>query len=623
MNKRIAHKAFLFLSEKKLMLSSVVKNILFVFLVLIFFGNTTFAQKMVASIEYNPVPLNYTVDITYSIQGGDAKEFKPPAFTGFDAYGPSQGTQVTITNGRVSKSINITYTLKPKKQGDFTIDGAVATINGTSVKSNSVTIKVVAAQERRSRGNDPFADMMEEMEEMQRQMMRQYQQPSYTEAEIKQYLANNLFVKVYPSKTSIYEGEQTTLSYKIYARVTCNGIMANKMPSYNGFLSEEFKLSEDQEPKIETYNGAQYQTLEIKRVTLFPQKSGKIAIDPIELIANVYLGYQPYEYTFKSNVISLDVKPLPEKNKPATFSGAVGKFSFEADYDKTKCNVGDPIKLKITYNGTGNLKLITPPKLTFPEEFEAFEPKTKDNYANNGNIVTGSKTFEYVLIPQDGGTFKLPKYEFAYFDVDKADYVKFTLPETTIEVSGKAKLSENVVNFFKREKENKPHSIYGIRKQYVSNRPFVGSTAFWSLSILPALLLVIGFIFRKKEYSDSQLFAMRRKKANKIALRRLTLAKKLLQQKNEQGFYNEVIRALWHYLSDKLYIPQSELSKENIAEKLQQRNVTESKISELHNTLDTCEQSLFSPLGQENAMQATYHKAIELITDLEEQLKES
>ena len=333
------------------------------------------------------------------------------------------------------------------------------------------------------------------------------------------------------------------------------------------------------------------------------------------------VGYEPYEYNFKSNAIDLDIKALPEKNKPAAFSGAVGKFSFEADYDKTKCKVDEPVTLKVTYKGTGNLKLITPPKLEFPEEFEAYEPKVKDDYQNNGSVVTGSKIFEYVIVPQDGGKFKLPKYSCAYFDVEKGDYVKFSLAETEIEVSGKAKLSENVANFFKREKEDKPKSIYGIKKQYVKNTEFVGSTGFWALTVSPFVLLLIGFIFRKRDYSESDLVFMRRKKANKIALRRMATAKKLLQQKNEQGFYNEVIRALWAYLSDKLYIPQSELSKENIADKLRIKEVAEEKIEALKTTLDTCEQSLFSPVGKENAMQTTYSKAIELIIDFEEQLK--
>lgn len=586
------------------------------------------AQRFSASADATQVPLNYTFNITYAVENGSLQKFNPPNFAavGFDASGPAQSTNVSVINGKVSKSVSLTYTLKPKKQGDFVIPAATATVNGGEMRSNTISIKVVAPakQSQQQQYNDPF--------DVFRQQRRQ-EEPS--QDDIQRYVSKNMFVRVIPSKTSLYQGDQLTLSYKLYYLIQFQSLVASKNPSFNGFLSEEFKLPEpdpNKRPDVEEYNGKKYYVQEFKRTALFPTKSGKIAIEPIELSSEVLIpvtddffgmvvGYEPYEYNFKSNAIDLDIKALPEKNKPAAFSGAVGKFSFEADYDKTKCKVDEPVTLKVTYKGTGNLKLITPPKLEFPEEFEAYEPKVKDDYQNNGSVVTGSKIFEYVIVPQDGGKFKLPKYEFAYFDVEKGDYVKFSLAETEIEVSGKAKLSENVANFFKREKEDKPKSIYGIKKQYVKNTEFVGSTGFWALTVSPFVLLLIGFIFRKRDYSESDLVFMRRKKANKIALRRMATAKKLLQQKNEQGFYNEVIRALWAYLSDKLYIPQSELSKENIADKLRIKEVAEEKIEALKTTLDTCEQSLFSPVGKENAMQTTYSKAIELIIDFEEQLK--
>lgn len=597
--------------------------IFFLFLFLVF---TSKAQHFTASSELSQVPLNYTFDVTYAVENGSLQKFSPPNFEGFDVGGPAQSTNVSIINGRVSKSVSYTYTLKPKKQGDFVIGPATAIVNGNEMKSNSISIKVTAAakQQQSQQYNDPYDPF------------RSRQRPQTNEEDIRKMVEKNIFVRVIPSKTSLYQGDQLSLSYKLYFRIQYQTLQAIKNPSYAGFLSEEFKLPEqnpNEEPPIETYEGKKYYVQEFKRVSLFPTTSGRIKVDPIELQGEVLVevpdpdfgGFfstmQPYDYAFKSNGIELDIKPLPEKNKPTTFNGAVGKFAFSAEYDKTKCNVGDPIKLKLTYKGTGNLKLITPPKLSFPEEFEVYEPKTKDEYANNGSAVSGSKTFEYTIIPQDGGVFKLPKYEFAYFDVEKADYVKFTLPETSIEVNGKAKLSQNVVNFFKREKEDKPKSIYGIKNQFVNNSNFVGSTVFWSLTTAPIFLLVLGFFFRKRDYSDGDLLLMRRKKANKIALRRMATAKKLLQQNNEKAFYNEVIRALWVFLSDKLLIPQGELSKENISDKLQQRSIAENKIEELKITLDTCEQALFSPIGRENAMKETYSKAIELIMDFEEQLK--
>lgn len=584
---------------------------------------SSFAQRFTATADISQVPLNYTFEVTYTVENADLQKFAPPRFDGFDASGPSTSQNYSIINGRTSKSVSYTYTLQPKRQGDFVIPAATAIINGSQVQSNTISIKVVAPSKQPQSSNDPF-------DVFQQQMQPQRQQD---EGDATAYINKNVFLRVVPTKTSVFLGEALTLSYKLYYRVNLENIMPDKMPAYDGFLSEEFKLDENRKPSIEKFNGVDYNTQEIRRITLFPTKAGNFTITPLEfsgiadLMVYVNMGpfrvpeYHQFEFKSKSNSTTIEVRPLPEKNKPVTFSGAVGKFSFSAEYDKTKCKVGEPVSLKVTFKGTGNFKLITPPKLEFPQEFEAYEPKTKDEYQNNGNEVTGSKTFEYIIVPQDGGKFKMPKYEFAYFDVEKHDYVKYTLPETEIEVEGKAKISQNVINFFKREKEDKPKGIYGIKKQYASTADFVGSAGFWGLTTLPFVFLLIGFICRKREYSESELLMMRRSKANKIALRRMAAAKKLLQQNNEQGFYNEVIRALWEYLSDKLYIPQSELSKENIADKLRLKNVADEKIDALKTTLDTCEQSLFSPVGKENAMQTTYSKAVELIIDFEEQLK--
>jgi hypothetical protein len=602
---------------------------LIVFCILTFCYNIANAQRFTATADAKEIPLNYVFDVTYEISNANASDFSPPRFDNFDVVaGPSQSQNMSIVNGKMSKSVSITYTLKPKRQGDFTIGAATAIINGTSSNSNTITIKVTAPSkqpQQSQQSNDPFDAF--------RQMQQPRQQES-SESDILKYAQKNIFLRVIPSKTTLYQGDQFSISYKLYFRIQIYGLQATKMPSFNGFLSEEFKLPEpnpNEEPPIEVVDGKKYYVREFKRVSLFPTKAGRINVDPMDLQTTIgipqyhpffgYVGDQQYDYNFKSNAITLDIKPLPEKNKPSTFSGAVGKFSFAAEYDKTKCKVGEPISLKVTYTGTGNFKLITAPKLVFPEEFEAYEPKIKDEYQNNGSVVTGSKTFEYIIVPQDGGKYKLPKYEFAYFDVDKADYVKYTLPETEIEVEGKAAISQNVVNFFKREKENVPKGMYGIKQQFVASNSFVGSNSFWLLTASPFLLLLIGFVFRNKEYSDSELLLLRRKKANAIALRRLATAKKLMQIKNEQAFYNEVIRALWEFLSDKLYIPQAQLSKENIAEKLTAKNVSQHKIDALNETLESCEQALFSPEIAQNKMPATFDKARELIIDFEEDLK--
>ncbi len=588
-----------------------------------------YAQRFTANADTKEVPLNYTFNITYTVENGDLQRFSPPKFDGFEAMGPSQSTNISVMNGKMNKSVSYTYTLQPRKQGEFNIAPATAIINGSEMKSNAVYIKVIAPAKQptqQQQNNDPF------------DAFRQQRQQQTSEEDIRKFAEKNIFVRVIPSKSTLYQGDQLTLSYKLYFRIQYQSLQATKNPSYNGFFTEEFKLPEpdrNTQPPVEEFNGRKYYVQEFKRVSLFPTKSGKISIEPIELMGVVlievpdpffnnpfFTTLQPYEYAFKSNNVELDIKPLPEKNKPATFSGAVGKFKFTAQYDKTKVKVDEPISLKINYTGTGNFKLINAPKLEFPEEFEAYEPKIKDEYENNGSVVTGSKMFEYVLIPQDGGIYKLPKYEFAYFDVDKGDYIKYVLPETTIEVEGKAKISQNVIAFFKREKEDKPKGLYGIRKEYTIKKE-ANSKLFWALTGLPFLLMLFGFIFRYREFSESELIAMRKSKANKLALRRMGAAKKLMLKKEEQAFYNEVIRALWEYLSDKLFIPKSQLSKENISEQLILKSVEQKQIHNLINTLDTCEQSLFSPIDQEDAMEKTYTKAIECITDLEEHLKKT
>lgn len=590
--------------------------------------NSSFAQKFYVTSSLKEVPENFTFDISFTVENGNLDKFTPPNFNGFDVYGPSQSQNISIINGNVSKSFSYTYTLQPKKQGSFTINPANAVINGKTFSTQPIAIKVIAPQQkqtqnrRRQQNYDPFEDFFGSGES---------QRPS--ETEIKKELNEGIFVRVTPSKTTLYEGDQVTLSYKLYFRLRYDGLNAIKMPTYNGFLSEDFDIPIDQqkEPEIEVYNGKKYYVQEFKRVALFPQKVGKTTIDPMSFSCVVgvevpnnfnpfFSDIEPYEYNFNSNAVQLEVLSLPTP-QPKNFSGAVGKFNFQASYDKTQVKVGEPIKLKITYNGTGNLRLISAPKLTFPEEFEAYEPKLNENYASKGNIISGTKSYEYTLIPQDGGTFKLPEYEFGYFDLDKKAYTTFKLPETEITVTGKAKLSENIVNFMKREKKDKAStSLRGNLTQLTDDSILFNSSIFWALSTTPLVLFLIGFFLRKREYNSSELILLRKKKANAMALNRLKTAKKLMTNNNEKGFYDEVIRALLQYVSDKLHIPMADLSKENISLKLSNRNISVEKTEQLKEMLTACEMSLFASINKSDSMKTTFQNAIDWIINIDEEL---
>jgi hypothetical protein len=589
-----------------------------------------FAQKFYVKASTKEVPQNFTFDITYTVENADVEDFKAPKFDFFDTYGPSQSQNISVINGRVSKSYSFTYTLQPKKQGTFIIPEAKAIINGKQMATEKITIKVIEPQkkqqqQKQQQAYDPFEEFFGGSGRKQKQK---------SEEEIKKEINENIFVRVIPSKSSLYEGDQFTISYKLYFRIQYQGLNAVKTPSYNGFLMEEFDLPEvdpNKEPEIETYNGKKYYTQEFRRVALFPQKSGKLEITPMEFSCVVgiemphpynpfFTTIEPYDFNFKSNTVSVDVLSLPMP-KPKNFSGAVGQFNFQASYDKTTVKVGEPIKLKVSYTGSGNLKLISAPKLEFPEEFEAYEPKLNENYASNGNVVSGTKSFEYVLIPQDGGKFTLPEYEFGYFDLDKKRYVTFKLPETVIDVNGKAKTSVNLLNFNKREKANiDKQKLKSNFTSLYQHRNFYNTSLFWSLSIAPLCLLFVGFLFRKKSYDELTLLAIRKKKANGVALKRMKVAKKLMQQNKEKEFYDEVIRALWQYISDKLHIPISDLSKENISIKLSEKNIDSTQIQQLNHTLEDCEMALFASINKTEAMKKTYENAVNWISNIDENI---
>lgn len=588
------------------------------------------SQKFYVKASAKEVPQNYTFDITYTVENGDVDDFKAPKFENFDTYGPSQSQNINVINGRVSKSFSFTYTLQPKKQGTFVFPPAKASINGKVMTTEEITIKVIEPQKKQQKQQQQYYDPFEEFFGSGNSK----KQKQKSEEEIKKEISENIFVRVFPSKSSLYEGDQFTASFKLYFRIQYQNLVSLKAPSFNGFLMEEFELPEidpNKEPEIETYNGRKYYVQEFRRVALFPQKTGKLDIAPMDFSCVVgiemphpynpfFTTVEPYEYNFKSNSIQVEVLPLPEP-KPKNFSGAVGQFSFQAGYDKTKVKVGEPIKLKVTYNGSGNLKLISAPKLEFPEEFEVFEPKLIENYTSKGNTVSGTKSYEYTIIPQDGGNFTLPEYEFGYFDLNKKSYVTFKLPETQIEVSGKAKISQNLINFNKREKEDiKKNELYKNLTSSITWSNFYDTNLFKALAATPIFIFLIGFLLRRKDYDAQTLLAISRKKANKVALKRMQKAKKLMSQNKEKEFYDEVIRALWQYVSDKMHIPVSDLSKENIGSKLSEKDIQQEDITQLNNTLESCEMALFASVNKTESMQKTYHDAVNWITQIDQKI---
>lgn len=596
--------------------------------VLLMLSACAFAQTFKAVASAKEVPLNSTFEIIYTIENGGTIKFNPPKFEGFDAYGPSTSQSSVVIDGKLYQKASFIYTLQPKKQGSFILPAATAQVDGKLLKCNAVPVIVTAPVKQQAptagAGNngsyrDPYDDDMgSDADDL---------------AQLDAQIAKNFLVAVVPDKTTIYEGDQVTLAYKVYnTDVQFRNLVATSEPSFDGFLSEELEVDPNAKPGIEVYKGNKYFSKTIRRVALFPVKPGKYAIEPVKLNAVVfvnvrhpYFGYsvEPYSYDFQSNTLQLDVLPLP-KPQPANYSGAVGDYSFSANYDKVKVRVNEPLSLRVTFSGTGNIKLIQAPKLDFPEVFEVYPPKVKETYATEGSGVSGVKSFEYTLVPQDGGTYTLPAYEFAYFSPEKKRYITFSLPETRIEVEGRAATSANLKRILKQDgSAAKKRDIYDIAALDGHTTLLYGTPVFWGLGAAPIALLLLGFAFRRRQYDEGELLLLRRRKATRMAMKRLATAKKRMHPNTEKAFYDEVVRALWQYISDKLYIKTSDLSRGNIEQKLLARGVGAEKITGLIAMLDTCEMALFSQQGRAGHMRETYDQAVKWITETDEQLTQT
>lgn len=402
---------------------------------------------------------------------------------------------------------------------------------------------------------------------------------------------------------------------------------------------------------IENVDGVQYKVADIKKLVLFPQRTGTLSLDPMEgeVVARMQVKRQqsrdPFDQFFndpffnnpffnnsvqdipiklKSDPVKIVVKELPE-GAPETFNGAVGKFSMETDLDKKETKAHDPITLKIKISGKGNLKLIDPPKIDFPPDFETYDPKVNANVTASGNGVSGSKTFEYLVIPRNAGEYKFSVSGFTFFNLDNNKYetvpgVDYILKigkgdeTTTTTVSG---VSKSDIQFLGKDirfiKTSQPLFVQ-------RNGTLFSSPLFYTLCGAPALLFVLLLVFRKRyDEMQSNVTLLKSRRANKVAMKRLSAAKKSLSENNSEKFLDEMFQALWGFVSDRLQIPVSELSKENVSQALEQKNVSSESVTKFNQTLDALELARFAK-GIAASNQEIYQKGIEVITRLEEEI---
>lgn len=622
------------------------RKILFLLFVLFAFGCNQAANAQAKFYASAPksVPVNHSFQLSYTLENANGGNLKLPPLNDFQLIGgPSTSTNMQWINGNVTQSVTYTYVLKPKKEGTFKIGKASIQVSGVTMESNELTIEVTQAvaqqQQQRSRNPfDPFAD--DPFFNPQAAP-----EPEISQADLEKQVKDDVFIKLAVSKNSVYKGEMLTATYKLYFRQNLSGFNVTKAPAFEGFWSQEVELDPKRRPTIENIGGKQYNVVDILQYNLYPQRAGSLIVPATEISTVVQVSVrsksrnffddffnigrvQQIPLTLKTTEATVQVKELPENGKPADFNGAVGKFNFEVKLSNNETKTDEPITYSIKVSGTGNLKFIESPQIKMPSGFEVYDPKVKETISNSTAGLSGSKQYDYLIIPRQPGEYKIESNQFSYFDPSSAKYFTIKSPEFTVKVTGEPSKNVNVPAATSTAKEE--IAVLGSDIRYIKTEQpkFQKSNSVFASAGVVALyaapfIMFIGLVALKKrnESLAADVIGTKRRRALKLAKKRLTIAEKLLAQNDKKGFYNEVSRAVWGYLSDKLNIDMASLSKENVEEKLLARSVNPETIGKLKSLLNTCELALYAPVGEGGEMKQNFEIAMNLIADFEDEIK--
>ncbi len=592
----------------------------YLFLILLFWVNFTLGQNVNFTVHApKVVTQNERFNLTFKINT-NASNFKPPSLSDFHASGPSTQTESSFQsiNGKVTRKISLSYVyrLQAKNTGKFTINPAKITVNGNTYKTNPITIEVIKGSGKANHSKNAIS--------------------ATAKKEANDISSSDLYAAVVISKPSVYQGEHLVATLKIYSRLQLVGLGEIQPPTFNGFWSQEIETPSNITLKRENINGKIYNTGILKKVLLFPQRSGQIKIEPAEIEVAYRKrvkprsffdsGFREEQVKLKSSSKVINVKPLPT-TKPVGFNGAVGKFDMDVEIDKQELKTNDALNLVITISGNGNLKLIDPLAVDFPSDFEVYDPETKTNIHTSSGGASGKVSFQYLAIPRHAGDFTIPPIAFSYFDTESKSYKTIRSKKYKVHVEkGEGESSVATVRGYNKEDiEIIGKDIRYIKRQafnlHKKGNYFFGSPAFYSLTGAPALVFIGLFFIRRKRIKENADIARKRsRQANKISRKRLKKAEKALKSGQKEIFYDEMLHALWGYLSDKLSIPLSELSRENATENLSSHHVDQQTVNDFIELLDTCEYAKYAPPTESGQMDLVYGKASEIINKLENKI---
>ena len=587
------------------------------------------AQTLTASAP-SRVAVGEQFRLTYTVNTQNVSDFRagniPDELEVLIGPNRSMQSSYQMINGHTSQSSSITYTyiVAATKGGTFTIPAAHVVVDGKKISSNALTIKV-SGTAGSSSGSSSRSNNYDEGEEVREVGSR--------------ISGSDLFIKVSANKKRVYEQEPILLTYKVYTLVQLTQLRGD-MPDLKSFYTQEVDLPQQKSFSIETVNGRPYRTCTWSQYVMFPQTTGKLQIpaitfegivvqqnrniDPFEAFFNGGSGYVEVKKKIEAPGIDIQVAPLPQR--PASFSGGVGKFNISAQLDKTETKANDPITLRVIVSGTGNLKLIKQPVVTLPKDFDKYEPKVTEQTKLTTSGIEGSKIYDILIVPRHQGKYDIPPVEFTYFDTSSKRYETVKSEGFHLDVA-KGSGASSVSDFTGQEglQELNKDIRYiktGDTKQHKLGDFFFGSTAYWvSIVVLVLVFISLFVIFRQRAIDNANVTKMRGKKANKVATKRLKQASKLMTANKPGEFYDEVLRALWGYVGDKLNIPVAQLSHDNISQKLAERGVHQSIIDKFLGALDECEFERYAPGDLKGNMNKVYDKAMLAIEKIEEAMK--
>lgn len=596
----------------------------YILALILFVAGHVFAQdaKFVASASQTTVSTGEQFQLTFSINA-DGGNFNPPDLSDFQLLsGPNVSNSMEFINGKATASSSVSYILAPTRVGTFTIGPATVIVNGKKLSSNPVKMTVLkrsAAQQNRNTGGGG------------------------TEAQASAGstdLSKLLFLRAEIDKNNVYQGQPITVTYRIYTRVDILQSQVNKLPDLTGFWNEDVKMQQPAQFHTETYKGQRYNVADIKQTILFPEHAGNITIDPFEMtfIARVqsaprdfmdqFFGgnSQEVNYPAKSLPVVVHVKPLPEAGKPAGFSGAVGKFSIEASVDKDHLKANEALNYKIKIRGSGNIKLLKDLNPNFPTDFEKYDPKITDTVTQTANGASGSRIYNYLVIPRHKGDYTIDPVTLSYFNPATGKYVTLTTGSFKIKVE--KGINENNVTALSGDDQEDVKLLNkdiryiktGDANLQAEGDRFFGSAGFYLLLLCGPVLCIGAFFYRNQmRRNNADVAKVKSRRAGKVAARHLANANKELQANNTHAFYEAVFKGLYGYLSDKLNISYADLDRETITAALRAKSAKEETIGELLDTLDLCEMARYAPVTHISAQQV-FEKAKGVINAIEDEI---